>query len=577
MRPGSRGHSNVSISSKGKSKKSAKSRLNPNAGTTDELASISNIELNQVHSSLTAFNYYWSRKENPKTPEELENERKQRRIYASQFAGLCLDLDTTESLMACLRESRQDDYCDAVSNAFHLEREPPSPSWILARPSLPPPDGPIQYDRHREDDIFRDVVLTHYMMEAIRYPFMQFACIPSGAIGTLIDRSAPTKGFSAYQIALWATMLYSTHVRFVETIRVNPLNSGPEVALDLFTTFLYMFMAPTTSTQPSRNDRDMYGSPRRRRSSVAIPKSPASFSIQNSTSEFEFDGDSGGPRPERGPLSNQEAVWLIDYFTDNYLKHIKLISLVFYRPQELMRTAARRQTERELDFQPLANGIAAEKWEEFLAEEDEKKRLALQAELEAVEAIKREELEKEQRCREQELARQAELQAIEDSYIVVPPLKPYGGEMPHPPRSDELFPADMLVEVVPPPDAPATEIASGEPAPEPAPMSSEPQHLRPVNLNPTNIAKIIGQTAVPHIALVMAYLEGKLEHEITEMNMRLGKVQVGLEKREKDDKNRKPAMPNPREREPSPDKGLSKDGKKLASTRDLPKTMKGKK
>ncbi|KAJ3096153.1 hypothetical protein HDU97_006185 [Phlyctochytrium planicorne] len=169
-----------------------------------------------------------------------------------------------------------------------------------------------------------------------------------------------------------------------------------------------------------------------------------------------------------------------------------------------------KELQTDCQVQPLAAGIPAEKWDEYVASENEKARKQKEAELEAIEQKKREE---EERLRKE----QEELAAASDPYrridgvitLKVPPIEPYNCKPLVLPTPEKLFPDDGVH-------------SSGIAAVEPQKSQSPGEKERP--LTPQFMSALLSQTTVPFLNAVQNHLESHMEYQTTEALSRITKL-----------------------------------------------------
>ncbi|KAJ3217234.1 hypothetical protein HDU67_008256 [Dinochytrium kinnereticum] len=219
---------------------------------------------------------------------------------------------------------------------------------------------------------------------------------------------------------------------------------------------------------------------------------------------------------------------MMDCFSKTYLCHIKLITHVFLRPRKLELIKIVKDLETEFPMQPLAVGIPAEKWEEYLAAENEKARKQKEAELEAIEAKKREEEERQKKEREALAASLDPYRRIDGIITLhVPPIEPYTGPPPIFPTSESLFPSDFVSHL---PESTSAEDSTFESKPiEPYLTSEDPTFKSNVEnknrpLTPHTITSVLSQTTVPYLASIHNYIESSLDHQANETLSRVSRL-----------------------------------------------------
>ncbi|ORY37604.1 hypothetical protein BCR33DRAFT_447550 [Rhizoclosmatium globosum] len=279
---------------------------------------------------------------------------------------------------------------------------------------------------------------------------------------------------------------------------------------------------------------------------------------------------------------------IIEWFSDIYLQHVRLITYFFTRPREVDTTVVNSQIDSFVEPSPLSGGILAEKWGDYLLAEAEKVRRAKELELEAIAAAKREVEEKERKAKED--AQIAEMVRVRrmNMVITVPPLEPFPKlEVTEVVKAEVLFPVaseeeeegvvvlrppekkeypgyhpeetftvtgedsinveeDMHQNVVVPPVEGLTVIAPqavastrgsvaiprpsavGAPIPiQPAPVALPQLPIKIVDdtpLNPPNLQTLLSTNTANVVSTIITHLEKKIEYQSTEIGNRFTKV-----------------------------------------------------
>ncbi|KAI8922522.1 hypothetical protein DFJ77DRAFT_27668 [Powellomyces hirtus] len=191
-------------------------------------------------------------------------------------------------------------------------------------------------------------------------------------------------------------------------------------------------------------------------------------------------------------FSQQETMYLIDYWTQVYMKHLRLLTFVFTQPQDVEWTFYRAHLDEPtqvrdmrgeilptVDHRPLVDAIPAEKWDEYCRNEENKR---LEKEREEQEEAQRAKLKlEEEAAAAVQAAKDLELAQAEPALTILPPTLP-----------------------CPPPPDPATLFAS----------APEPSHA----LTPSEIAQSLVSTIDMHITALMTHLDKCLEHQMGEMS-----------------------------------------------------------
>ncbi|KAI9338556.1 hypothetical protein DFJ73DRAFT_962074, partial [Zopfochytrium polystomum] len=155
-----------------------------------------------------------------------------------------------------------------------------------------------------------------------------------------------------------------------------------------------------------------------------------------------------------GTFSRLEAQALIDFFLQGYAQHARLIATTLATPRQLRITPCARAVGRPVPPVPLAVAVPAERWEEHLAAEADKRRRLEEAELEAILAKERMALEKERLANEAAAAAEAARIKKLNMIVRIPPLSAYHDALPA--AEEAAVVARSLL--VPPPTTPPNRI-----------------------------------------------------------------------------------------------------------------------
>ncbi|KND01744.1 uncharacterized protein SPPG_03537 [Spizellomyces punctatus DAOM BR117] len=246
-------------------------------------------------------------------------------------------------------------------------------------------------------------------------------------------------------------------------------------------------------------------------------------------------------RLRRQAFTKQEMIMLIDYFTQSYAQHMRLITHVFTQLQDIEITYIHTHLEEpnqitspnggytKLVLPPLKEGIPAEKWDDWCRAEEERKRLEREKEEEAAETARK--------LAEAEAKAAADASVIEEvkdtqkaasilQRLVLPP--------PPIPSPLSLFPERVVSTKVADP-----QIVQALADPNPPVMMMPNESAKSHALNPAAIGAILSSTIDEHISILASYLEKQMSHQIGEMQAIIEKREKEKKGKEEDDKKEK--------------------------------------
>ncbi|KAI8823528.1 uncharacterized protein EV422DRAFT_521322 [Fimicolochytrium jonesii] len=402
-----------------------------------------------------------------------------------EYEGLVLSYGDSEKIMGCVLRSDTKGADLAIRKALHLHPPPPPPKHVLSLSQAAALE--IKSDRHLEDEVQRDGIFARYLVDACWF--------------------AMTKGFTNWQLSVWITVFCAAHRDFIGQLQLDKeIKGGHE----------------------STNSISMSGIESAKFCEHLFLETLVTFNYRRFQSQA---------------FTKQEAIALIDFFTDNYLRHIDLISFVFTQSQDVNQHSAKYRVNQpdefrrakggkgSFDAKPLKDAVPEERWNEFCAMERE-----------------REKAERERR--EQEEAEAARLKAEEEGKAAAapapvvdlspaePPISIKPLELPPPPQPNPatLFPPSLIEAAAheAPVPIPVTQVDSTPPtsdstSPPPSPLLSTSDIPRSKTLYPAEIAHILSATIDSHLAALSSHLEKQMDHQAAEM------ARI-LEKREKEKK-----------------------------------------
>ncbi|TPX72883.1 hypothetical protein SpCBS45565_g00214 [Spizellomyces sp. 'palustris'] len=246
-------------------------------------------------------------------------------------------------------------------------------------------------------------------------------------------------------------------------------------------------------------------------------------------------------------FTKQEMITLIDYFTQSYAQHIRLLTYVFTQLQDIEVTYIHTHLEEpnqitapnggytKLVLPPLKEAIPAEKWEDWCRAEEEHKRLEKEKEETDDRALHQEAAETARKLAEAEATAAADASVIEEvkekaasilQRLVLPP--------PPVPSPLSLFPERVVSNKVADPQIVQ---ALADPTP---PFMMMPNESAERNaLNPAAIGAILSSTIDEHISILASHLEKQMNHQIGEMQAIIEKREKEKKGKEEDDKKEK--------------------------------------
>ncbi|KAI8843600.1 hypothetical protein BC829DRAFT_400995 [Chytridium lagenaria] len=400
------------------------------------------------------------------TEAQEEEHRQLVRREEKLFEGFCVSRGDSMGLAKAIESGSIASGLDIIRASLKLMKPKESPSHILKQ-MQPAPLERARYDPSLEDRIERDTALADLL-----YSFVS---------------EAHRIGLCELYLSFWLTVVKTTHDTFLAHVRrANPSSASAYECKDVF---------EKVYSQTSRV-------------------------LTDKLNEF--------PSSRFEKQKEYAIKSMTDFFATTYIRHIKLITHMFLKPRNLQVVKIHKDIHTHFPVNPLSTGISADKWDEYVAAENEKARRQKEAELEAIEAKKREE---EERFRKEQEAAAAAADPYKrvDGLITlrVPPIEPYSGPAPIFPTVERLFPATADISELES-MIPAFEIPSIQEIQEPNyprqlnnSISSE---TKPRPLTPHTIGTVLSQTTTPFLGSIQTYIESSIDYQMNEALARINKL-----------------------------------------------------
>ncbi|KAJ3025283.1 UNVERIFIED_CONTAM: hypothetical protein HDU68_007306 [Siphonaria sp. JEL0065] len=300
--------------------------------------------------------------------------------------ALSISADCAIDLMLRVKTRECDDKEEALATIrawFNLQPPLNPPQSLLLCPSPDTADleasGLFFGNLEMENVAARDTAIAEYFYDALMESYQW--------------------GYNAAQSVHWLTLFAKTHEEYIDAIKTSKnLYADPSLCIQIF-------------------QRNLKG---------LLTYSIAPWSYV--------------PPPRPTIFSSLEAKFMIDYFANTYVKHLRLLTHFFTIPRQVDTTIVKQEIQEFAEPSPLNTAIPAEKWDEYLVAEAEKAKKRREAELEAIDRSKKEAAERERK--KQEDAQIAEMIRVrrQNMVITVEPLEPFPIPAPVEVVPEALFP-----------------------------------------------------------------------------------------------------------------------------------------